>query len=503
MAFKNMSVGVEVNTNRFQDISRFLSRDRCRQIYEKIVALATRDARFTLSLDSSWTGNLRWARNHVISSGDVRNHDIWLQLQGISQQVIFNRVDDQFLEAAVRGIERLSRISLTIDPGVAWLNQERAAKLPDLAPEKYLLSIPGGTVVDAPWMWHDPWRGKAMSPAIWSDATYNLDADRREQTMRKLVEPAVKEGLMAAGYLQVSATGRAVLSGGWDLYYPYTQAQYSVTVRDPKGQGSGWAGVDHHDWNQIDAERLTQIALDKCIKSMNPVRIEPGRYTAILEPQAVGDLCAYLFDPYTVLRQPSEGPASGTPYWDRPGFSKLGQRIFDERITVSASPEDPLLGYVPFSRNGVAYAPVTWVKDGVLVHLDYDRGYALGNLGKDLPAMIGGPGAFRMTGGTATIEEMIDSTKRGILVTRFWNVRVIDPYSALSTGYTRDGLWLIEDGKISKPIKNFRFTESPLFVLNNIELLGVPQRIFHPKAPIVVPAMKVRDFSFTSLSDAV
>jgi predicted Zn-dependent protease len=108
-----------------------------------------------------------------------------------------------------------------------------------------------------------------------------------------------------------------------------------------------------------------------------------------------------------------------------------------------------------------------------------------------------------MSGGTTTVEEMIQTTKRGLLVTRFSNMELIDDQSVLVSGYTRDGLWLVENGQISKPVKNFRFTESPLFVFNQVEQLGVPQRIFHPTAPIVVPPVKVRDFSFTSLADAV
>jgi len=126
--------------------------------------------------------------------------------------------------------------------------------------------------------------------------------------------------------------------------------------------------------------------------------------------------------------------------------------------------------------------------------------------GERLAALTGGLhtlGTFRMTGGTTSVDEMLATTKRGVLVTRLWNVEVLDPISLLSTGYTRDGVWLIEHGKISKPVTNFRFTESPIFVLNQVEQLGVPRRVFHPGAPVVVPSMKVRDFSFTSLSDAV
>lgn len=111
--------------------------------------------------------------------------------------------------------------------------------------------------------------------------------------------------------------------------------------------------------------------------------------------------------------------------------------------------------------------------------------------------------AFRMSGGSDTVEDMIANTKRGLLVTRFSNIEILDRKSVLCTGYTRDGLWLVEDGKISKAVKNFRITESPLFVLNSIEMMGVPTRCFSPDAPVVCPPLRVRDFSFTSLTDAV
>jgi predicted Zn-dependent protease len=162
---------------------------------------------------------------------------------------------------------------------------------------------------------------------------------------------------------------------------------------------------------------------------------------------------------------------------------------------------DPDLGFPPFSGSGNVYHAATWIDRGVLKELSYFRPYGIRELGKNsgLPNST----AFRISGGTATIDEMIATTKRGIRVTRFSNVGCVDLKSLLCTGYTRDGTWLIENGKISKPIKNFRFTESPLFVLNNVDALGVPQRVFHPGAPVVVPAIKAHDFSFTSLSEAV
>jgi predicted Zn-dependent protease len=268
--------------------------------------------------------------------------------------------------------------------------------------------------------------------------------------------------------------------------------------------------VDWNDWSRIDAPQLAQIALDKCLRSRNPVRVEPGRYTTILEPQAVSDLLDPLFDVRSPLaRIIAEG--SGTPFSGlRPPLTKIGQKVLDERITITADPTDPDLGIPPFDILGNVYHPVTWFENGVLKNLAYDRPYAMKKL--RLNSSLENSGAFHMTGGTTSIDEMIQTTKRGLLVTRFSGVDVVDAASMLCAGYTRDGLWLIENGKISKPVKNFRFTESPLFVLNQVEQLGVPQRVFHVRhdpyrrgndMPAFVPPVKVRDFSFTSLADAV
>jgi predicted Zn-dependent protease len=200
-------------------------------------------------------------------------------------------------------------------------------------------------------------------------------------------------------------------------------------------------------------------------------------------------------------------------------LSKLGERIIDARLTITADPSDPVAGFPSFDigfpdGNGDpfgdmwVYHPTTLVEHGVLVNLGYPRNYGIQSLGVSTGLPIGG--AIRMTGGTTSIDEMIATTKRGVIVTRFDEIQQLDFRSLLLRGYTRDGIWLIENGKISKPIKNFAFTESILFALNNVEQLGVPQRVFHPSAgslaqptPVVVPPLKIGDFSFTSLSDAV
>lgn len=461
---------------------RILSREACVALVREVQNLAVDGGEAGISLDSKWNGNLRWARNKITSSGDLRTQDVTVQRyrKGTNGRVTTNQIHSKGLEAAVRRAE--------------WILQRQHEN-----PEADLWRTPTSL------------RSQHLKPEIWSEKTYEFRGDARASAARTLLAPALSIGYLAAGYIEVSAYSRAVMDGfGLALYYPWTQAQYSVTVREPSTRASGWAGQDHHDWFHIDPDALTATAIDKCSRSRNPVTIEPGRYTAILEPQAIGELFGSLFDRNLVRgplppmdRELNEAPLfkDRVPFFREAGRSKIGEQLLDPRISVTAAVMDSELGFPPFDRYGNIYRDAVWFDKGVLTNLAYGRTYAnrVLNQEHELP----NSGAFHMSGGTGSIDEMIATTRRGVLVTRFSNMRLIDPPSWLLTGFTRDGLWLVENGKITKAITNFRFTESPLFVLNQVEQLGLPQRIFHPDAPFVVPPVKVRDFSFTSLSDAV
>jgi predicted Zn-dependent protease len=470
----------------------------CTALAKRVAELAVGGGDTGVRIETMWTGNLRYARNEVSTSGDVRDNLVTVRrdINGANGAVDCNQIDDVGLQAAVRRAERLVSIG-TEKGGVpfeehflvtedAQRNTTGPSRLSDADRQEALQSL-----MQTP--------EEYAKPKIFFDTTYNLDATRRSEVVLPLIASAKTAGVLAAGYVEVSANGRALIdSWGRALYYPWTQAQYSVTVRDPNSRGSGWAGVDWSDWARIDPQHLSNIALDKCLRSRNPVMIEPGRYTVVLEPQAVGDICSKIMEGLDrSIAESGQGPFHGT----RVGETKIGERVVDERISISADPMDPDLGFPPFDRYGNAYHPVFWIEHGVLKNLSYNREYGIQRLG--INSSLLSSGAFRMSGGTTTIDEMIATTKRGLWVTRFSNIDIIDGDSLLCSGYTRDGLWLIENGKVSKAVKNFRFTESPMFVLNNIDALGVPQRIFRPGAPAVVPPIKARDFSFTSLSEAI
>jgi len=473
--------------------SRFLSEADCHDIVQRLARFAKGGGYTAVTIQSSWTGNVRWGRNQISTSGEVRNNMIrvYRNLNGASQGVTVNDTSDAALVAAARRAER-----------VAALHQE--------APQSDLIArLP-----------LEP----TTAPPLFSEATYQLDAAHRAAAAVALAKAAAAVGMLSAGYIEVSAHSMAVLDTlGRVRYFPYTHARYSVTVRDSRAQGSGWAGVDDYQWSRIDAAKLTAQALDKCLTSRHPVRIEPGRYMTILEPQAVCDFIGPMvyggLGDRALERNGNESSSNPGPFFKVQDTSMLGDRVVDERITLSADPMDAELGFPPFNAMGTdgpdsftnpVYHPVTWIDRGVLTNLAYDRAWAIGILGQDTG--LPNSGSFRMSGGEMSIEEMIATTRRGLLVTRFVDVLQLNFRSLLYRGYTRDGLWLIEQGKISHPVMNLAFTESILFALNNVEQLGVSQRTFHRDPwwsysqnpqPVMVPALKIKDFSFTSLVDAV
>ncbi|HZS61197.1 MAG TPA: metallopeptidase TldD-related protein [Gemmatimonadaceae bacterium] len=467
-----------------------LSREACESIAARVFAFARGGGESWVQIHSWWNGELRWARNHVSLASDRRDLRIMIYRTrdlGFGW-VSTNQIDDASLEAAVRAAERNCEINgFTRHPLPA---SDRPPMPPFQRP----------------------------TTAIWSDVTNTTTVDTLGALVRQLVAPAKAKGLLSAGYIEMRAGSmmqtNSLRGGGepapWDVpYIAWTQAQGSLTVRDPEGTGSGWAGLSSDDWSRLDPMALATRAIDKCVASQHPVALEPGRYTVILEPQAVADLWELATKSF--VRELAEAPQD--PWFlaidDALGLgrSKLGRKVVDERITVSHDPADPALGIVP----GPWDTPVTWIDHGVLTNLYYDRDYALKKLNTN--GGVRSLAGYRMSGGQTSIESMVQSTERGLLVTRLSTVQEVDHPSLLMTGLTRDGLWLIEHGKISKAVKNLRFTESPLFALNNIDALGEPVPVFRPVknpyedgaplTPAIVPAIKARDFSFTSTIDAI
>jgi predicted Zn-dependent protease len=446
---------------------RFLSREESQAIAARVLKLHRGAGEMRVGVRSTWRGDVRWGRNRLTSTADRRDIEVKVQLRyGYSMtEVATSRVDDQGIADVVTEADLL-------------LHDNAVLYDPDPLP---------------------PRPTEFPRVKIWSDATLAPSPEARAELAARLIKPAADKGLWSAGYMALGAESQSWFGqDGEAVYCAATRSQCSITVRSREG-GSGWAGLSSYDWATVDPVALEARARAKCEASRNPSALEPGRYTVILEPQAVADLLDLVVDP--INRELAE--AGIGPYADpkRPGFSKLGQQLMDARIDIRSDPEHAELGVCPFDMEGEPRRATGWFEKGVLMALSYSRRYGVSNFNENRALPL--PGGFRMTGGESTVEQMIASTRRGLLVTRFSGLGVLDFQSLLSTGHTRDGLWLIENGKVTRPVKNFRFTDSPLFLLNSVETLGKPEPVFHPTGPMIVPPLKAGSFNFTRLVDAV
>lgn len=474
---------------------RILSEDVVKSVLNRLENLCSDTGGLDARVVGWWSGELRWARNRVSLSSDRRDVVVVVRrtnnFGGIGMAVT-NQIDDASLSGVLRSAERSS-----------YLHSRTIRK--DFCIETPTLPY-------------------SRSSYIWSDSTFDRASQDNGVFVRNLTEKVEGNDLLSAGYIEmVGGSVGALEADACNLrsyrFDKYTQAQCSMTVRHPRGEGSSWSGRSGYDWKSVDATMLAEQTLAKCLSSLNPVRIEPGRYTAILEPQAVADLVKLLIydGQFHMNRAQSESNRGIWTVGVDEGIgrirTKLGLKVVDERITIEHDTDDPELGLI----GTPGLNPVTWIRNGVLNQLNEYRPRALHESNDDLGVME--RISFRMSGGDTSIDEMISTTQRGLLVTRFWGVRNVDRSSALYSGVTRDGLWLVENGVITKSVRNFRFLESPLFMLNNVEAIGPSNSVFNPNVEnnkwfsyysphhilraIVVPALKVKDFSFTSLVDAI
>src|SRR5690606_30653537 len=302
------------------------------------------------------------------------------------------------------------------------------------------------------------------------ESTANLSPEARTRAVTQITGPSEERGLVSTGFLIHSTGSTAVAtSKGLFAYTANSNVTLTTTVRTPDGTGSGWAGTAVYDWNDLNASELAERAIDKAIRSREPRAVEPGRWTVILEPTAVGNLVGLMMNALSA-RSADEGRS----FFSKPGGgNKIGERFVDERVTIYSDPQDPRLLSSPFNNQGQPNRRMVWVENGVLRNLVYDR-YWADRTGRE---PTGFPAGYYMEGGDATIEDMIRSTERGLLVTRFWYIRFVDPRTILYTGLSREGTFLIENGRITHPVKNLRWNESPIFMLNNIEMMGRSVRI--------------------------
>lgn len=457
---------------------------------EELEAIARRALSFAkgdatrVSIRNESIGQTRFAGGEITTSGSATDRTVTVTSTIGRRQAsaTTNVTDDESLRRTVDLAERLARLS-----------PEDPELMPELGPQQY------------------------AAIQAYDARTAELNSDQRAAAVAGLIAAAQSvdpsHDLFVAGYLEANANhGRLVAnSKGLMAFHADTEVSLSNTVRTPDGTGSGWASAGAREWGRIDAPALGRRAAQKAVASRNPVAIEPGRYTVVLEPQAVADLVPLLLGAFNARtaeegRSPFSRRVAGQAVpQGQPGPTMLGERIADERVTLYSDPADPEIRGAPFDGDGLPARRRVWIENGVLKTLAYSRYWAQR---RGLPETAagggggfgGGGGGLKMAGGTQSLEQLIASTPRGILVTRNWYIRALDPRTASYTGLTRDGTFLIENGRIARSVKNFRWNESPLLMLNRIMAIGQAERV---SAGMVMPSLKIADFNFASISEAV
>ena len=418
-----------------------------------------------VNLLSEERGNLRYARNEVSTSGSVTNRNLAVQ-SAFGKKVgvaTIDEFDDASLEKVVRRSEELARLA-----------PENPEYVGVLGPQQYLKT-----------------NG-------FFESTASISSADRAAAAGKSLTLTRDANLVGAGFLEDNYGVRAMLnSKGLFAYYPSTNVNFSLTVRTPDGKGSGYVTRGYSDFAKLDTASATRIAMQKAQASADARALEPGKYTVILEPTAGAVLIENIYADLDA-RSADEGRS----YFSKAGGkSRLGDKIVDDRVTIYSDPTNPELPASPWSGDGRPQEKTMWIEKGMVKNLAYSRYWAQKTGRKATPY----PGNLIMLGGNSSLEEMIRTTPRGILVTKLWYIRPVDLQTMLYTGLTRDGTFYIENGRIKFPVKNFRFNESPIIMLNNLEALGKPERTVSTESfsNHLIPPMKIREFTFTSLSDAV
>lgn len=434
------------------------TKDEARQIMEKALSFSSADT-CEINLSGSESGNIRYARNTVSTAGHRSNQNLVVQSSygNKSGTATIDEFDDASLEKVVKRAEELAQLS-----------PENPEFMSPLGPQEYAES------------------------KTFNEKTAKVSPEFRAKVAIDSIMPAKEKDVTAAGFLDDSYSFSAMLnSNGLFAYNQATNANFTVTMRTNDGTGSGWATRDVTDIDKLQASEASKRAIDKALMSREARAIEPGKYTVILEPSASSQLLRNMLRSFSA-RSADEGRSFMSK---EGGGTKLGEKIVDERVNLWTDPGNLEVPSAPWNGAGQPLTKRSFIENGKVKNLFYDRFWAQ-EKGVDAVPF---PSNTIMGGGDASLEDMIKDTKKGILVTRLWYIRTVDPQTLLYTGLTRDGTFFIENGKLAYPIKNFRFNESPIIMLNNLETLGQQERVNGN----LIPYMKVRDFTFTSLSDAV
>ncbi|WP_036286070.1 TldD/PmbA family protein [Methylocystis sp. ATCC 49242] len=443
----------------------FLSADDAKAIAEKIISRSGADA-CVVKIDGGEDHSLRFARggattNITTSEASVR---ISSHVGGRIGSVTTASLDDDALESARARSEEIARM-LPVDPDY----------VAPLGPQEYEAS------------------------ARYDDAAGAMRLDALAAQAARVIEEGARAGVDTFGCASSARRFEALAtSAGLFAYERRSEIDLSATARNRADSWSGWAGAHEFFAQNLDAEEIARRACDKAAQDIEPVDLEPGAYTVILEPVAAAELAFWVMS-----AMDARAADEGRSFYSRPGGGTLvGERLFDEKLTIRIDPADPLAPECGVGWEGVPHRARAFVDKGVLKTLYRSRAWAQKTDAEAIPFGRN----FIIEGGDASIDDMIRSVKRGVLVTRIWYDNIVDPRSLLVTGLTRDGNFLIENGRIVAPVRNMRFNQRLGELFARIAALGKTERTWRAAGgggAAAAPPMLVEAFNFSSKSSGI
>ncbi len=441
-----------------------LTRKRAQGIFEKILKYSTAEETEAIIGATSYALT-RFANNtiHQNVAEETVNLSVRAAVDGRTARASTNKLDEASMRQVCEAALTLARLQ---------------------PPDPDLLSMPRALTYRA--------------VDRFDEETRELSPRLRAETVRRVIARAEKDRLTAAGVFSSGASAFGIFnSRGLSAYHEETVSEFSVTMLSESS--SGWAKKNSPKWRQLESEVLADRASRKALESREPREVAPGRYTVILEPAAVLDLLGFLFLDFGGL----------AVHEQRSCFTgRVGQKLFGENVDIRDDVYHALQGGAPFDGEGVPRQRVNLVEKGVVKNLVYSRqtAHKLGaqptGHGLPLPNEYGeAPVNLVMEGDKTSVEEMVRSTSRGLLITRLWYIREVDPFKKILTGMTRDGTFWVENGELRYGVKNLRFNQSIIEMLSQVEMMSPPERTSGEESfEMVVPAMKVREFNFTSIT---
>jgi predicted Zn-dependent protease len=462
-----------------------LTKDQAGDIFDRIRKLSIADevevvfsgGRFSLT---------RFANNVIHQNVEDENHVVSVRtvFAGRTARATTNKFDNESLRRVVESSEALAKVQ---------------------HPDPDLLSMPDSRDAEG-----TADQSASQVPSRYFPETAAITPQLRADGVKKIVEVANKHKLATAGIFSSSESVEGIFNSR-DLSKWHTQTLAEVSITMLAADSSGWQKANSPNVTNLDPNALAEIAARKAIDSAHPKEIPAGKYTVILEPAAVLDIVGFMFWDY-----------SGMAILDQRSFltGRIGSKLFGGNITVWDDVTHPLQTGCPFDGEGMRRQIVPLVEDGIIERVVYARataermrrseqrdkvgpiaptghGFALPNEMGEMPVNI----VFATPRDPQTLAQMIASTERGVLVTRLWYIREVDPYEKIVTGMTRDGSFLVQDGRLRQGVRNFRFNQSVIHMLSSVEAMSVPVRSCGEESfDMVVPAMKIRDFNFTEVT---